>query len=228
MPSMDDALRERGGMHAWMKQGVDFLEAKREEEGTDEIKVVMTDKGGAPADWYKYGIIYRVLQKGHGLHYPMPDAKCKVHYEGKIFTGEPIVNGSTYGGEPVVMTPAHAAIEWEHPELIEEHHSSTTHPGESHRRIEGIFEALVHMKEGDEWEIYLSPDMGYHIPGVPKAGIPPASVTVFKLKLVEILPGSTVTHLEPHPTLGARHPTMDKNWKEKPENQGVNQHLHEL
>jgi len=225
--SMDEALADRGGMHAWMQKGVDFLDAKKTEKGVERIMVMQTDNLGQAFDWYRHPLLYKVLEEGKGVHFPMHDAECKVHYEGKLFTGEPIVNASTYGGEPRIITPITAAIEWDHPELYEDHHSDNTHAGEAHRRIEGFFEALTHMKEGDEWEIYMDPNMGWHINGVPQAGIPPASVTVFKLKLLEIMPGSTKTHIKPHPLYGAQHPTKDLKWKTRPENQGVNLHLHD-
>lgn len=237
--SLAEALESRGG-HAWMEKGVAFLDEKLKtvanvdadaqmvKEGeTGHIKVMQTSTGGKPMEWYKYGVIHKVLKKGAGVHHPMPDAYCKVHYEGKLYTGEAIVNASTYDGEPHIMQSSHFAIDWEHPDLIDHHHSSTSPGYLSHRRIEGAFEALTHMHEGDEWELYLSPDMGFHIPGVPQAGIPPASVLIFKLKLVEIMEGSTKTHLKPHPIYGAQHPNKDKDWKTRPENEGVNSHLDE-
>lgn len=213
-------------MHAWMKAGMDFLEAKRQDPDVKEIDVAETGGAGQPIGKMKYGVIYKVLKRGKGHHHPMHDAECKVHYEGTLHTGEPILNASTYGGEPHVMTPMSAAIEWEHPDLIGIHHSSTTDPVE--RRVDGLMEALVHMKEGDEWEVYLSPDLAYHIPGVPQAGIPHASVVVFKLKLVEILPGSTKTHLKPDGKFGARHPKEDPDWQlHFPKGGDHNQHLHD-
>ncbi len=109
------------------------------------------------------GLQYRIVHSGPatGLR-PKPADEVKVNYEGKLLDGS--VFDSTYQrGQPAVMTVRDLVPGWR--------------------------EALQLMRPGDEWLVYLPPDLGY---GAAGAGpIPPNAVLVFKLQLIDVLPDST-------------------------------------
>ena len=67
----------------------------------------------------------------------------------------------------------------------------TIEEGISGSIIPGMRDALQHMTVGDEWLVYIPPELGY---GEESGGeIPPNSVLVFRLKLLEVAatPGGT-------------------------------------
>ncbi len=106
------------------------------------------------------GLQYRILRSGpaSGLR-PKPADEVKVNYEGKLLDGE-VFDSSYQRGMPVVMTVRELVPGW--------------------------VEALQLMRPGDEWLLYVPPALGY---GAKGAGpIPPNSVLVFKLELIDIAP----------------------------------------
>jgi peptidylprolyl isomerase/FKBP-type peptidyl-prolyl cis-trans isomerase FklB len=108
----------------------------------------------------KSGLQYQVLRSGPatGLH-PKPADEIKVNYEGKLTTGE-VFDSSYERGAPAVMTLSGLVPGW--------------------------IEALQLMRPGDEWMLWLPPELGY---GDRDAGpIPSGSVLIFKLELIDVLP----------------------------------------
>jgi FKBP-type peptidyl-prolyl cis-trans isomerase len=106
------------------------------------------------------GLQYRILRSGpaSGLR-PKPADEVKVNYEGKLLDGE-VFDSSYQRGTPVVMTVRELVPGW--------------------------VEALQLMRPGDEWLLYVPPSLGY---GDRSAGpIPPNSVLVFKLELIDVAP----------------------------------------
>jgi len=106
------------------------------------------------------GLQYRILRSGpaSGLR-PKPADEVKVNYEGKLLDGT-VFDSSYQRGTPVVMTVRELVPGW--------------------------VEALQLMRPGDEWLLYVPPSLGY---GDKSAGpIPPNSVLVFKLELIDIAP----------------------------------------
>jgi len=106
------------------------------------------------------GLQYRILRSGpsSGLR-PKPADEVKVNYEGKLLDGE-VFDSSYQRGTPVVMTVR--------------------------QLVPGWVEALQLMRPGDEWLLYVPPSLGY---GDKNAGpIPPNSVLVFRLELIDVAP----------------------------------------
>jgi FKBP-type peptidyl-prolyl cis-trans isomerase FklB len=104
------------------------------------------------------GLQYKVISSGPAG----PTAKLgdviKVHYEGALTNGQ-VFDSSFARGKPALMPLADLVPGW--------------------------MEALPLMHVGDEWMLYLPPELGY---GAQGAGpIPPNSVLVFRIKLLGML-----------------------------------------
>ena len=105
------------------------------------------------------GLQYKVVTSGP-KDGPSPKVGdiVKVHYEGKLLDGT-VFDSSFARGKPAIM-PADGLIQ-------------------------GWLEALPKMKVGDEWTLYIPPELGY---GSRDMGeIPPDSVLVFRLQLLGML-----------------------------------------
>lgn len=106
------------------------------------------------------GLQYRILKSGPitGLR-PKPADEVKVNYEGKLLDGE-VFDSSYQRGIPAVMTVRDLVPGW--------------------------VEALQLMRPGDEWLLYVPAALGYGDKGA--GPIPPNSVLVFKLELIDVAP----------------------------------------
>jgi FKBP-type peptidyl-prolyl cis-trans isomerase len=109
------------------------------------------------------GLQYKVLQSGPATGAtPRAEDQVKVNYEGKLLDGE--VFDSTYErGAPAVLTVRGL--------------------------IPGWVEVLQRMRPGDEWLLYVPAKLGYGDKGA--GPIPPGSVLVFKLELIDVLPSAS-------------------------------------
>ena len=106
------------------------------------------------------GLQYKVIRSGpaDGVR-PRPGDDIKVHYEGALTNGE-VFDSSYRDGTPRVFTLGELVPGWE--------------------------EALPMMRPGDEWMLYVPPALGYGEEGV--GPIPPNSVLVFRMELLDVLP----------------------------------------
>ncbi len=105
------------------------------------------------------GLQYQVVQSGpSGGESPDRNDLVKVEYEGKLVDGE-VFDSSFARGAPAIFTP----------ETV----------------VPGWTEALQKMRVGDEWILYVPPELGYGERGGPPA-IPPNAVLIFRLKLLDI------------------------------------------
>lgn len=89
---------------------------------------------------------------------PAPGQMVKVHYEGKLIDGT-VFDSSYERGEPARFP--------------------------SDRLIKGWVQALGMMSPGDEWTLYLPPELAYGERGT--RGIPGNSVLIFRMELIENL-----------------------------------------
>ena len=106
------------------------------------------------------GLEYSVSHSGPagGLS-PRPSDQVLVLYEGRLLDGT-VFDSSYKRGKPDVMTVNQLIPAWT--------------------------EALQRMKPGDQWMLYCPPNLAY---GPKGAGpIPPNSLLIFKLELLQILP----------------------------------------
>ena len=119
-----------------------FLQVKAQEEG---IKVLDN------------GVMYRVLEEGHGTRCPKPNGIVYVHYTGRLIDGT--VFDTTEGESlPALFVVRDLIIGWQ---IV-----------------------LTRMHEGDKWEVYIPAKWGY---GGSRVGDMPAhSTLLFTLELVKI------------------------------------------
>lgn len=109
------------------------------------------------------GLQYKVIRSGpaDGMR-PQETDEVKVHYEGKFLDGK-VFDSSYERGMPAAM-PLKALIP-------------------------GWVEALKLMRPGDEWMLYVPPELGYGEEGAGGGEIPPNSVLIFRIELLGVLPG---------------------------------------
>jgi FKBP-type peptidyl-prolyl cis-trans isomerase len=123
----------------------------------DAAKTFMTNN--AKAEGVKIlpsGVQYKIVTSGpaEGTS-PKKSDEVKVHYEGKLLSGE-IFDSSFQRGAPATFPLGGLIPAW--------------------------VEALQQMKPGDEWLLYVPPEQGY---GAQGAGpIPPNSVLIFRIQLI--------------------------------------------
>lgn len=107
------------------------------------------------------GLQYKVVKASTDADAISPDNNdlVRVHYEGTLTDGT-VFDSSFERGAPMVFSPDQVVPGWT--------------------------EALQLMKTGDEWLVYLPPELGY---GDVQAGhIPAHSVLVFRLQLLDVAP----------------------------------------
>ncbi|MDP3852983.1 FKBP-type peptidyl-prolyl cis-trans isomerase [Phenylobacterium sp.] len=106
------------------------------------------------------GVQYKIVRSGAatGLK-PGPSDEVKVHYEGKLVSGA-VFDSSYERGAPAAMPLPALIPAWK--------------------------EALQQMRPGDEWVLYVPPEMGYGAEG--QGAIPPNSVLIFRIELIDVLP----------------------------------------
>jgi peptidylprolyl isomerase/FKBP-type peptidyl-prolyl cis-trans isomerase FklB len=104
------------------------------------------------------GIQYKVIKSGpaDGAH-PTPEDLVKVNYEGSLTNGK-VFDSSIAKGKPVTF--------------------------QLKGLIPGWIDAMQYMRPGDEWVLYIPPNLGYGDEGA--GPIPPNAVLVFKLELIAV------------------------------------------
>lgn len=130
------------------------------EAGKAEAVAFMTQNGQAEGvKTLPSGLQYKVVQSGPaGGESPDRNDLVKVEYEGKL-TDDTVFDSSFARGAPAIFTP----------ETV----------------VPGWTEALQRMRVGDEWILYLPPQLGYGEMGGGSA-IPPNAVLIFRLKLLDV------------------------------------------
>src|SRR5690606_29797668 len=106
------------------------------------------------------GVQYKIVRSGPatGLK-PGPQGEGKVHYEGKLVSGK-IFDSSYDRGQPAAMPLPALIPAWK--------------------------EALQLMRPGDEWILFVPPEMGYGSEGAGGGEIPGNSVLIFRIELIDV------------------------------------------
>ena len=107
----------------------------------------------------KTGLQYTVLKEGDGKS-PKKTDTVKVHYHGTL------IDGTVFDSSIERMEPAEFPVD---------------------RVIPGWTEALLGMKVGDKWKIFIPSNLAYGERGTPGGPIPPNAVLVFEVELLEIV-----------------------------------------
>ena len=105
------------------------------------------------------GLQYKIVRSGpaDGVK-PNPSDEVKVHYEGKLVDGT-VFDSSYARGHPESFPLRGLVPAWQ--------------------------EALVMMRPGDEWTLYVPPELGYGAED--KGQIPGNSVMIFRIELIDVL-----------------------------------------
>nr|WP_212755883.1 MULTISPECIES: FKBP-type peptidyl-prolyl cis-trans isomerase [unclassified Vibrio] len=103
------------------------------------------------------GLQYMVLEKGEGEVHPTATSKVKVHYHGTLIDGT-VFDSSVNRGEPISFG--------------------------LNQVIKGWQEGLQYMVEGEKIRLFVPSTLGYGKSG--SGPIPPASVLIFDVELLEI------------------------------------------
>ncbi|HHF0503262.1 TPA: FKBP-type peptidyl-prolyl cis-trans isomerase [Vibrio antiquarius] len=103
------------------------------------------------------GLQYIVLEKGEGEVHPTATSKVKVHYHGTLIDGT-VFDSSVNRGEPISFG--------------------------LNQVIKGWQEGLQYMVEGEKIRLFVPSTLGYGKSG--SGPIPPASVLIFDVELLEI------------------------------------------
>jgi len=101
------------------------------------------------------GLQYKVLKEGNGI-IPTLNDKVKINFSGQLVDGT--VFSDTYNSNPAEFVVKNSLKGWQ--------------------------KALVNMKEGAEWVIYLPPELAFGTTGSKK--VPPNSVVIYKLELIDV------------------------------------------
>jgi FKBP-type peptidyl-prolyl cis-trans isomerase FklB len=104
------------------------------------------------------GLQFEVIDSGEGRS-PLVTSNVVTHYHGSFVNGD-VFDSSIERGEPAEFPV--------------------------NRVIPGWTEALQLMKEGDKWRLVLPPDIAYGEKGAAGGLIPPNSVLVFEVELIEV------------------------------------------
>ncbi|WP_370202618.1 FKBP-type peptidyl-prolyl cis-trans isomerase [Alloalcanivorax venustensis] len=105
------------------------------------------------------GLQYEVLQASSGGDSPGPGDAVRVHYSGTLLDGSFVESSLAYG-EAVRVNLGVAMPGWQ--------------------------QALMRMKEGEKWRIFLPPDLAYGERGRGDE-VPPQSTLIYELELVEVI-----------------------------------------
>jgi peptidylprolyl isomerase/FKBP-type peptidyl-prolyl cis-trans isomerase FklB len=109
------------------------------------------------------GLQFKVVRSGpkDGMRPALGD-EVKVNYEGKLASDGKVFDSSYERGQPAAMPLKGLIRGWQ--------------------------EALQLMRPGDEWILYVPPDLGYGSEGAGDA-IPPGAALIFRIELIDVLPG---------------------------------------
>ena len=161
----DEVLLDKNQRREMMAALQKFVREKANEEGRNNLKVAdeFLDKNldeNSDVKETPTGLQYKVLLEGAGES-PGKTDKVKVHYVGRLIDGSEF-DSSIKRGEPSSFG--------------------------LNQVIKGWTEGLQLMKVGSKFEFYIHPNLGYG--ARPKSNIPPNSLLIFEVELLEIIADS--------------------------------------
>lgn len=148
-----------------MQKAMDDLQRRQEAlavaaqaKRQQENTAFLAENGKKPGiETTRSGLQYQVMKEGDGTK-AGATSLVVVHYEGRLLDGT-VFDSSIARGTPAAM------------------------------RVDGVIpgwqEALQAMREGDKWRLWIPSDLGYGAQGASRV-IPPHSVLVFEVELIEV------------------------------------------
>ncbi|MFK7874020.1 MAG: FKBP-type peptidyl-prolyl cis-trans isomerase [Oligoflexales bacterium] len=164
-----------------MRKLLQEQEEKQAAENIEKSKNILAENGKKKGvTTTESGLQFEVLKAVDKGDSPKNGSKVKVHYEGKLVTGE-IFDSSYERKEPIDL--------------------------DLNRVIKGWQEGIPMMKVGEKRRLTIPPELGYGTMRHPK--IPPNSVLIFEVELLEILkapePGTSKNKSAADPHKGHNH-----------------------
>ena len=160
--SEEQLLETQGRIQAMLQQRQEALMKDRAKEGLvnqEKSGLWMTQNGKKKGvQELQPGLQYKVLASGQGGS-PSKSDTVKVHYTGTLTDGT-VFDSSVQRGEPATFRVGQVITGWQ--------------------------EALVKMKVGDKWMLYIAPELAYGEEGA-GSRIGPNEVLIFEVELLEIL-----------------------------------------
>ena len=109
------------------------------------------------------GLQYKIVKSGPATGgKPQLNDEVKVNYEGKLISCK-VFDSSYERGQPASIPLKQLVPAWQ--------------------------EALQLMRPGDEWILYVPPELGYGAEGAGGGEIPGGPALIFKIELIDFLPG---------------------------------------
>ena len=155
----------------WMEANTDSISRLYDEAGQyadGSWKIIRNySLEGTIASNYTNSIVVKVLKEGTGSGYPMFSDSVKVNYRGRLMA-------STSYPEGYVFDQSYEG----------DYNFATALPAKLYvgGMIDGVATALMNMRIGDRWEIYIPYQLGYGATG--SSSIPAYSTLVFDMELV--------------------------------------------
>jgi len=158
------------GDKARMNQMLKAGRAALVESNRARAKEFLDENKGAPGVvTTPSGLQYIVLKEGDtGAPSPQASDRVVVDYRGRLLDGSMFDSSMSHGGSATLNLSGGA--------------------------LKGFKEALVMMKPGAQWRLFMPPELGYD--ASPPPGIPPGALLVYDLTLVRVEAPRT---LAPHP-----------------------------
>jgi FKBP-type peptidyl-prolyl cis-trans isomerase FklB len=160
----DLTAEQREAIIALIREKQEVIIAEKEaaekvaqEEGMESAALFMTENGEKDnIVTTRSGLQYEQLQEGNGAS-PLPSDRVVVHYEGRL------TSGKIFDSSIARQEPAEFGLQ---------------------QVIAGWTEGLQVMSVGGKYRFFIPPELAYGPGGVP--GIPPNSVLIFDVELLEI------------------------------------------
>lgn len=162
--AVDDILKNDQEPNISIKQSQEILteyftrlkEKLRKENDEKMTSFLVENKKNPEVVVLPSGLQYIVIEEGAGQS-PSPQNKVKTHYKGTLLDGT-VFDSSYENGEPITFGITHVIKGWQ--------------------------EALVLMKPGAKWKLFIPPYLGY---GDRATGsIPANSLLIFEIELISI------------------------------------------
>ncbi|MAO60695.1 MAG: hypothetical protein CL549_13140 [Alcanivorax sp.] len=153
----------REASSAYQQEVMQRLEKEHKQliaRNTAQGKAFMEKNGQRPeVKTLPSGVQYEVLEASSGGASPDANDAVRVNYAGTLLDGTFVESNIAYG-EAVQVNMGVALKGWQ--------------------------KALVHMKEGDKWRLFIPPELAYGEAGIRKK-VPPQSTLIYELELVEVI-----------------------------------------